>query len=924
MIQSPNDDKNYRPLTLDNGLRVLLIENRHSSKAAASLAVNAGHFDDPDDRQGLAHFLEHMLFLGTENFPDGSEYQKFISQFGGNHNAWTGTEHTCFFFDIHHEHYAPALERFSDFFKNPLLSEEFIVSERQNIDAEFKLKLKDDIRRLYDVHKETINQKHPFAKFSVGNVDTLGDRDGVSVRQEIADFYEKYYHANLMTLALEAPLSLDELETLANQYFIGIKKTKLPKSEVSEPLYLTEHKNVRIKVKPVKNDKQLIVSFALPCIDQYYKNKPEALLAYLLGHEGPGSILSYLKKKQWAFRLTAGSGINGSNFKDFNLSIALTDEGLENIDSIVSAISYYLKLLKSKPIAEHYFSEKKAIAEQAFVYHEPMKPIDSVSHLAVNMQHYPSEHYLYGDYILESFDLREIEYLLNYLDVSNMRVMEVSQHVETNQISQWYQVPYHVEKIAQSTITHWQEANLDNALFLPGENPYIVENPTIVPMEEAQVIPTKFVDKSGFKGWFKQDQSFGVPKGYVYLCIDSPLAIASSKNIVLTRLFVETYSDSVIEENYDAELAGMHYHLYPHQGGMTLQLSGYSEKQPILLEELLGSLFNQSFSIEKFTLIKNQLLSHFSNTDKSKSISQLFSKLSSALQPSKPGSTELIESLKAISFDDFCEFSKQLFDQLHLELLVHGNWQRKDAVQIAELIDNHFSGKYHDNYRVDVQIVDTSDLSTINFPMHLADHDDACVCYYPLASNDIPQIAITMVLAQLLAPDFFQEMRTEKQYGYLVGVGYVPIGSFPGIALYIQSPHTEALKLEAEILNFFKHASTILDNVGEQQWQQLQQGLASQLMESDASLRIKSQRFWGSICNKDYEFNRKQHLIDSINQLTLTDIKTFFVETFIQQEKKDRLSLLAFKSEAAFSEFVNSDKHIFDINKLQKNTKRKS
>ena len=110
------------------------------------------------------------------------------------------------------------------------------------------------------------------------------------------------------------------------------------------PLYHQEQQQIAIHVKPVKNDRQLIISFALPCIDDLYKDKPESLLAYLLGHEGDKSILSVLKKKQWALGLTAGSGINGYNFKDFNISIRLTEKGekhLEDIISIVFLISHY-------------------------------------------------------------------------------------------------------------------------------------------------------------------------------------------------------------------------------------------------------------------------------------------------------------------------------------------------------------------------------------------------------------------------------------------------------------------------------------------------------------------------------------------------------------------------------------------------------
>ena len=335
MKQSPNDAKQYHAITLANGLRVLLVHNAQSHKSAAALAVNVGHFDDPENRQGLAHFLEHMLFLGTEKYPDGSEYQNFISEHGGSNNAWTATEHTCFYFDIGHQHFPSAIERFGEFFTAPLLSEDFVNKERKNIDAEFKLKLKDDIRRLYDVHKETSNPKHPFAKFSVGNSETLADKIGHNLRNEVCDFFQNNYQAHFMTLVLEGPQSIKKLESLANTHFINVKSNGIVKANISQPLYLPENQQKWIKIRPVKKDRQLIISFAMPSIDQFYRYKPESILAYLIGHEGPGSILSLLKSKQWAMSLIAGAGINGSNFKDFNINISLSELGEQHITCLL-------------------------------------------------------------------------------------------------------------------------------------------------------------------------------------------------------------------------------------------------------------------------------------------------------------------------------------------------------------------------------------------------------------------------------------------------------------------------------------------------------------------------------------------------------------------------------------------------------------
>jgi secreted Zn-dependent insulinase-like peptidase len=898
LFQSPNDTKQYRTSTLSNGLRVLLIENAQSTKSAAALAVNVGHFSDPKDRQGLAHFLEHMLFLGTEKYPDGSEYQKFISQHNGSHNAWTGTEHTCFYFDIGQQYFTDAIARFSEFFISPLLSEEYINKERQNIDSEFKLKLKDEMRRLYDVHKETINPEHPFSQFSVGNIDTLADRNNVSIQQEVASFFNQHYRANYMTLAIEGPQSLDELSILAEQYFSKISPAQQPLKTFTQELYLPENQKICIQVKPVKNDRQLLLSFAMPSIDNMYRNKPESILAYLLGHEGPGSILSFLKKNQWAFQLTAGSGINGSNFKDFNISIALTELGEQHVDDIVETIFSYIKLLKSDKIPRHYFDEKKSIAMFSFQYQERMKPLDSVSHYVITMQHYPEEDYIFGDYVMDKMCDDSLHKLLNYLSVENSRLIIISQQAIFDKISRWYKVPYHVEDMSSQQLERWCSPPNNQQLFLPPKNEFIIDSPEIVEQEQTQNIPSLLIEKPGFSCWFKQDQYFKVPKGYIYLGIDCPQAIESAKNIAMTRLFIELYSDNIIEENYDAELAGIHYHLYPHQGGMTLQLSGVSEKQPLLLAKLLNALNTQVFTEEKFELFKAQLMNHWNNADTSKSISQLFSILSSTMQPKKPSSETLATALETITFTTFNQFYTTLFQRVCLELFIHGNWRQTTALSMCELIEFHFEDKIDENHCVNVEAIDNSGLQEVVLPLVLPEHDHAAVIYYPMSNKDIPTMAITMVLSQLLSPHFFQEMRTEKQFGYLVGVGYVPIGHYPGLAMYIQSPHTQADILVQAIDDFTTNTLSIIEKITEQDWQQLQHGLASQLLENDVSLRIKSQRFWGSLSNKDYQFNRKKQLIESINKMNIDDIKNFINTKLISTKQQDRITLISTKNDS--------------------------
>jgi secreted Zn-dependent insulinase-like peptidase len=121
---SAGDEREYRVITLPNKLQALLIHDPTTDKAAAALDVCIGHLSDPDELPGLAHFLEHMLFMGTEKYPDENEYSSYLSEHGGMSNAYTSTENTNYYFDVSH----PYLEVGSTFIMR--LRTEMFVSYR--------------------------------------------------------------------------------------------------------------------------------------------------------------------------------------------------------------------------------------------------------------------------------------------------------------------------------------------------------------------------------------------------------------------------------------------------------------------------------------------------------------------------------------------------------------------------------------------------------------------------------------------------------------------------------------------------------------------------------------------------------------------------------------------------------------------------
>ena len=142
--KSPNDQRAYRYLELPNKLRMVLVSDPQTEKAAAALAVYRGSFHEPANRPGLAHFLEHMLFIQTETYPEIDGFQHFINANGGRSNAYTALDHTNYFFDVQPSALNEALDRFAHFFIDPVISPEYSAREKNAVHSEYQMQIKDD------------------------------------------------------------------------------------------------------------------------------------------------------------------------------------------------------------------------------------------------------------------------------------------------------------------------------------------------------------------------------------------------------------------------------------------------------------------------------------------------------------------------------------------------------------------------------------------------------------------------------------------------------------------------------------------------------------------------------------------------------------------------------------------------------------
>jgi coenzyme PQQ biosynthesis probable peptidase PqqF len=214
-----------RHLTLANGLQLTLRHAPRLKRSAAALRVHAGSHDAPRQWPGLAHFLEHLFFLGTARFPLEDGLMRYVQALGGQVNASTRERTTDFFFEVPPAALADGLERLCQMVAEPDLSIERQHREREVIHAEFIAWSRNPQAQQQFALLQSVAGDHPLIGFHAGNRYSLVLRN-IAFQQALTGFHQRFYQGGQITLSLCGPQQLDELEQLGRQY-AGIFKTSV-------------------------------------------------------------------------------------------------------------------------------------------------------------------------------------------------------------------------------------------------------------------------------------------------------------------------------------------------------------------------------------------------------------------------------------------------------------------------------------------------------------------------------------------------------------------------------------------------------------------------------------------------------------------------------------------------------------------------
>ncbi|BGP38130.1 metalloprotease [Rhodotorula kratochvilovae] len=893
--RSQNDDREYRIIMLENGLEAVIISDPKTDKAAAAMDVQVGHLSDPEDIPGLAHFCEHLMFMGTEKYPAETDYSEFLTQHSGSSNAFTGMDQTNYYFDVAPEHLAPALDRFAQFFISPLFDPSCTDREANAVHSENSKNLQSDMWRLYQLDKSTSSRQHAFWRFGTGDRKTLWDTPrerGIDVRQRLIEWCEKYYSANVCKLAVVTKDSLDATtEVVVSQFSSVPNRVVTPPTFPGSPLTAAELGKTTF-VKTVKDTRMLELSFPWEDEAELYASKPGSFLSHLVGHEGKGSVLSYLKARGWANGMSAGAGNNGaSGFDFFKVNVDLTKEGLEHYEEVASVIFAYIALLRAHPPAEWAFLEVAQLSQLAFRFKEKSPAASTVSGLSQMMgRPFPRDKVLSAPYICSEFYPAKIVQMLEQMTPQNCRITLASKTEVGGRTyaerEEWYGTEYTIEPMTEKILASGKNAAEYPELALPEPNALIPQDLTVKTKVKAEVParrPLNLRNSPISRVWHKQDDRWLIPRAGAFFLFRSPHIDASPLASVQTRMFTELIRDSLQEYSYEADLAGLSYSFDQAADGILLSLDGYNDKLPMLVDVIVKRMKEYKVDEKRFGLVHDQLVRLYENFR----LEQPFQHVGVDAAHLTTAVSYLLEdklaALTEVTPANVQAHAARVLGRMHIESLVHGNMTREEALALAKSVEETFKPQ-----PLSVEELKSRQALVVPPGQWLARRPVS----NPLDANtaveqftyvgdlyDDELRARLSVFGTMMREPLFDDLRGKQQLGYIVSSGARKSIAFMGLRVIVQSERDGPF-VESRINAFWDDFRVKLDEMSEEEFDKYKQTVINRKTEDHKAMWQESSALWVDIHTGWYDFEQRWRDAETIKKLTKADIVAFFAKYF--------------------------------------------
>ena len=360
---------------LDNGLKVLLLEDHKSPAVTFQVWYRVGGRNEKDGKSGLAHFLEHMMFKGTPS-TGPEEYSRIIAKNGGRSNAFTSSDMTVYFATMSREKIGIELDLEADRMANALLGEQYFEPEKKVIQEERRLRTDDNPgSALSEVAGAVAFMVHPYRRPVVGWMEDIEKL----TRQDLVDFYKLYYAPNNAFVVVVGDFSTDEiLPKIRNAFGKIARDADAPKVSVQEPEQQGER---RVILKKEAELPFLLMFYHAPNLQSADSFALDVLSVVLAGGRSARLYHELVYEK----RMVRGVDADYSRVSVDPMGFSITAQLLPGIQpaNVEREIYGSLEKIKSELITERELQKAKNQIEAAFIFDQ-----DSIFGQAMKLGYY--------------------------------------------------------------------------------------------------------------------------------------------------------------------------------------------------------------------------------------------------------------------------------------------------------------------------------------------------------------------------------------------------------------------------------------------------------------------------------------------------------------------------------------------------------
>jgi predicted Zn-dependent peptidase len=338
----------FKKTTLKNGLRVITVPMKETQTATIMVAVGVGSRFETEKEAGLSHFIEHMLFKGTEKRPTTLHISEELDAIGGEFNAFTSKDRTMYYAKADAKHIETILDVLSDMYLNSKLDEKEINKEKGTIIQELNMYEDMPIRNVEDVFEKLLYPKNNLGREIVGYKKSISSFK----RKDFVEYMNRFYMANDTVICVAGKIEEEKIIAQMEKAFSAMKKSKKEKIVPVEE----DQKAPALRIKFKKTDQtHLVVG-----VRAYHENHKDRYALVLLGVILGGSMSSRLfievrEKRGLAYYVRTGV----ESYEDTGYFVAKSGVEHENLELALATILKEFQKISQEEVSEKELQKAK-------------------------------------------------------------------------------------------------------------------------------------------------------------------------------------------------------------------------------------------------------------------------------------------------------------------------------------------------------------------------------------------------------------------------------------------------------------------------------------------------------------------------------------------------------------------------------------